>query len=279
MTTRVTADPVLAAVQAGVRVFDLARPLAVGMPQSPNHPPFRHALARRHGDVVRADGGSAANDMIVTGTHVGTHLDALSHVSHCGELYGGLRADDVQRGGRMSALGVETVPPMVGRAVLLDVPALVGVDVMPGGAEITVEHLEDSVARQGTPVGEGDIVFVRSGWGAHWDAGDAYVGRETGVPGVGEAGARWLAERGVRLAGADTIAFEQILPGAGHATLPAHRVLLVEHGVYIVEALVLDELAAARAYETTVVLAPLAITGATGAPVRPVALQAQAGRA
>ena len=267
-------DALLAAVQAGVRVFDLARPFAVGMPQSPNHPPFRHALARRHGDVVRSDGGSAANDMIVTGTHVGTHLDALSHVSHCGELYGGLQADDVQRGGRMSALGVDSVPPLVGRAVLLDVPALLGVDVLPGGAEITVAHLEGAEARQSTPVAEGDIVFVRSGWGVHWDAGDAYVGRETGVPGVGEAGARWLAERGVVLAGADTIAFEQIPAGVGHATLPAHRVLLVENGIYIVEALVLDELAAAEAYETTVVLAPINITGATGAPVRPIALQA-----
>jgi kynurenine formamidase len=73
-------DPVLDAIAGGVRIFDLGRPMEVGMPQSPNHPQFRIALARRHGDSVRADGGSAANELIVTGGHVGTHIDALSHV-------------------------------------------------------------------------------------------------------------------------------------------------------------------------------------------------------
>ena len=67
-----------------LRVVDLGRLLTVGMPQSPNHPAYWHAHPRRHGDMVRADGGSAANDMITMGTHVGTHVDALSHVSQDG---------------------------------------------------------------------------------------------------------------------------------------------------------------------------------------------------
>lgn len=78
------ADPLLAAVRSGVRVYDLARPMQIGMPQSPNHPPYDLSMPRRHGDRVRDDGGSAANDLLSTGTHVGTHIDALGHVSHCG---------------------------------------------------------------------------------------------------------------------------------------------------------------------------------------------------
>ena len=66
------------------------------------------------------------------------------------------------------------------------------------------------------------------------------------MPGVGEAGARWLADHGVHAVGADTIAFERLAPGAGHGLLPAHRVLLVEHGIYIVETMDLEELAARR---------------------------------
>ncbi|TDB85129.1 cyclase family protein, partial [Micromonospora fluostatini] len=73
-------EALLAAVRTGTRVYDLGRRLTIGMPQSPNHPPFWHALPRRHGDAVRADGGSAANDIITMGTHVGTHIDAFSHV-------------------------------------------------------------------------------------------------------------------------------------------------------------------------------------------------------
>jgi kynurenine formamidase len=267
-------DALLAAVQAGMVVHDLGRPLTVGMPQSPNHPEFRHTMPRRHGDMVRGDGGSAANDLISTGTHVGTHIDALSHVSHCGELYGGIDAAGAQVGGRMAAHGVETIEPMVCRGVLLDVAGVLGVDVLAGGEEITPDHLDDCLAAGRTTLRPGDVALVRSGWGRHWSDAAAYVGRETGVPGVGEEGARWLAARGVRAAGADTLAFERIRPAHGHALLPAHRVLLVESGIHIIEAMQLDGLAAAGVVECTFVLVPLPIVGATGSPVRPLALVA-----
>ncbi|WP_262403618.1 cyclase family protein [Actinomadura sp. CNU-125] len=87
-----TPDPLLAAVAGGVRLIELGQPFFTGMPCSPNHPGFRMTLIRRHGDMMRPDGGSAANEIIVTGGHVGTHIDALSHVSHDGELHGGVDA-------------------------------------------------------------------------------------------------------------------------------------------------------------------------------------------
>src|SRR4051794_23175915 len=95
-----TTAQLLAAVSAGLQVHDLGRLLTVGMPQSPNHPAYWHSLPRRHGDMVRSDGGSAANDMISMGTHVGTHIDALAHVSQDGKLHGGLDADEALEGGR-----------------------------------------------------------------------------------------------------------------------------------------------------------------------------------
>ncbi|HUZ51055.1 MAG TPA: hypothetical protein VMU94_00800 [Streptosporangiaceae bacterium] len=91
---------------------------------------------------------------------------------------------------------------------------------------------------------------------------------------MGQAGAGWLAQRGALAVGADTIAFERLAPGNGHTLLPAHRVLLVENGVYIIEALALEELAAASVHEFTFVLAPLNLVGATGSPVRPLAVVA-----
>ncbi|MFI2664223.1 cyclase family protein [Micromonospora carbonacea] len=259
-------------LRAGVRVVDLGRPLFVGMPQSPNHAQYRMALTRRHGDMVRADGGSAAADMLVTGAHVGTHIDALCHVSHDGLLHGGVDATKAQVGGGFSVHGAETIEPMVRRGVLLDVPAALGLATCQGGYEITPDDLDAAVGRQGVFVGEGDVVLIRSGWGRHWGDAVAYVGKDTGVPGVGEAGARWLAERRVHAVGADTIAFERLTPGAGHALLPAHRVLLVEHGIYIIETLVLDELAERGIGEFLFVLAPLKLVGATGSPVRPLAV-------
>ncbi|MEI5674406.1 MULTISPECIES: cyclase family protein [unclassified Nocardioides] len=267
-------DPLLEVVRGGVESIDLGRQLRTGMPQSPNHPQFWHTLPRRHGDMVRADGSSAANDMITTGTHVGTHIDALAHVSFQGKMHGGVDAVAAGVGGKYEELGVHTIEPMVRRGVLLDVAGHLGVDCCEGGYEITVADLEATAERQGVTVGAGDVVLIRSGWGSRFAEGAPYVGGPSGVPGVGEAGATWLAERSVHAAGADTIAFERLAPGGGHALLPAHRVLLVEHGIYIVEALDLEGLAAAGWGEFTFVLVPLNIFGATGSPVRPLALRA-----
>jgi kynurenine formamidase len=265
-------DLLLTAVQSGVDIIDLGRQLRVGMPQSPNHPQFWHTLPRRHGDMTRADGGSAANDMLSMGTHVGTHIDALAHVSHNGKMYGGVDAAEAGVGGRYVDLGVHTITPMVRRGVLLDVPATLGQDSCEAGYEITVDDLERTVERQGVSVGDGDVILIRSGWGRLFEQGDPYIGKHTGVPGVGEAGAEWLADRGAHAVGADTIAFERLAPGGGHALLPAHRVLLVEHGIYILETMDLEELAARGVHEFTFVLVPLNIFGATGSPVRPLAL-------
>lgn len=268
-------DSLLGAVQAGLEVVDLSRQLRVGMPQSPNHPQFWHTLPRRHGDMVREDGSSAANDMISTGTHVGTHIDALAHVSFQGRMYGGVDAAAAGTGGKYDQLGVHTIAPMVRRGVLLDVAAHLGVKHCAGGYEITVNDLEATADRQDVEIQDGDIVLIRSGWGTKFAEGAPYVGGRTGVPGISEAGARWLACRGVHAAGADTIAFERLAPGNGHGLLPAHRVLLVENGIYIIEALDLESLAHAGWSEFTFVLVPLNIYGATGSPVRPLALRSR----
>lgn len=271
-TGQLSGQTLLAGLADGARVMDLARPYRIGMPQSPNHPPYWHALPRRHGDMVRADGGSAASDMITMGTHVGTHIDALAHVSHDGNLHGGVDASAAQVGGRFEDGGAHRIQPFVGRGVLLDVPAVLDVERCAPGFEILPEHLEAAADRQGTPVHPGDVVIVRSGWGQLWEQGASYVGAGSGVPGVGEAGAVWLAEQRPVMVGADTIAFECLAPGAGHALLPAHRVLLVERGINIIETMALEELAGTTAREFLLVLAPLPFHGATGAPVRPLAV-------
>lgn len=262
----------LEVLHEGVRFVDLGREFRIGMPQSPNHPAFNHALPRRHGDMVRSDGGSAANDLISTGTHVGTHIDALAHVSQDGKLYQGVDAYEASVGGRFDKYGAHTIAPMLRRGILLDIPAALGIDRCEGGYEISVDDLQLAQKRKRLEIREGDVVLIRSGWGQLFDEGAAYVGKETGVPGISESGAYWMAEQGVHAVGADTIAFERIAPNGGHAELPAHRVFLVEHGIYIIEALNLEQLADEDDHEFLLVLSPLNIYGATGSPVRPLAV-------
>ncbi|WP_084000227.1 cyclase family protein [Actinomadura kijaniata] len=266
----------LSRVFDGARVLDLAQPMRRGMPQSPSHPPFRMALERRHGDLVRPDGGSAANEVIVTGGHVGTHVDALAHVSQDGLLHGGLRPEDVTGHEGFAELGIDRFPPFVGRCVLLDVAAVHGVPVLPAGYEVTPGDLERAAA--GLAIRPGDALLVGTGWSRRWAEGEAFVGHADGVPGPGEAAGRWLAGRRPRVVGGETIAFEHLAPGRGHATLPVHRVLLVESGVNIVETMRLDALLDTGVREFALVLNPLPIVGATGAPVRPLAVLPGEGR-
>jgi kynurenine formamidase len=262
----------LDAIGGGIEVYDLAQPLAAETPHSPNHPPFRMALMRRHGDTVRADGSSAASELISTGGHTGTHVDALAHVSYMGNLHGGAPADKAQQGGRFSMLGVDTIEPMVCRGVLLDVAGLHGVDVLPGGYGITAEDLASAERGAGVEIKAGDVALIRSGWARHFGDAGVFLGHESGVPGPTEEAARWLVGRGVRATGAETIAYEQIKPEVGHALLPVHRLLLAEHGIHIIEVMNLSRLASAGVHEFAFVLAPLKIVGGTGSPVRPLAL-------
>jgi kynurenine formamidase len=261
----------LAAVRAGVRLIELGHPYFTGMPCSPNHPGFRMTLIRRHGDMVRPDGGSASNEIIVTGGHVGTHVDALSHVSHNGLLHGGVDAAEAQTGGRFSVLGAEHTPALLTRGVLLDVAATKNVSVLPVGYGVTAEDLQAAADAAGVTLERGDVALIRTGWARHFDDAARYLGQADGVPGPTPDAARYLVQAGVTATGADTTAYEQIRAGAGHSVLPVHRILLVDAGIHIMEHLNLEEASAEGLAEFVFVMAPLRIVGGTGSPIRPFA--------
>jgi kynurenine formamidase len=268
-------DPLEDALRAlpQLQVYELGHRLDPTIPTGALHPPFRMALSMRHGDMIRGDGGSAAQEMLSLGGHTGTHIDALAHASLHGRLHGGADAHEASRGGRFQTHGVDTLDPVTCRGVLLDIAALRGEAVLPAGHGIGADELQAAADRQGVHLQAGDAVLVRTGWSAaHLHDRDAYLGLATGVPGVSVDGARLLSDRQVRLAGSDTIAFEVIDAETGHSSLPVHSHLLVEAGIPIVEMLHLDELATDERWEFLLLLLPLRITGGTGSPVRPVAL-------
>ena len=245
-------NELLTAARAARRI-DLGQPYYAGMPHWPTHPPFAAARTKEHGDFVLANGASSAAELIALGTHVGTHIDALCHFSLEGRLHRGLDAP---------ALGIDTVAPIVARGLLYDAA--------PGGeldevAEITASQI--AAALHAPAPGAGDIVLVRTGWGARWRDARRFLNGQR-QPGLSLEAARWLSARGVLAIGADNVALER-LPSPG---MEVHVHLLVEAGVHILECLNLEELAAAGAREFLFVAAPLRIEGATGAPLRPFAL-------
>jgi kynurenine formamidase len=262
----------LLAALAERRIVDLGQTLEGGMPEWPNQPPFGLSLFRRHGDFERPGGFSAAIDVLAMCPHNGTHLDAIGHVSAGGRLHGGLDAAAAQRGGRLSALGVETVAPIVRRGVLLDVARAWGVAQLEAQRAISAAELAAVAAASGVEVTAGDCVLLRTGWGRHWPDPERYLSGRSGAPGPDADACRWLAERGVFLVGADTPTVEHFVPGAPGPAMPGHVHLIVERGIHLLENLDLEGLAGAAAGAFVFVCLPLKLVGATGSPVRPIAI-------
>jgi kynurenine formamidase len=255
------------------KVYDLAQPYFVGMPHFPTHPPFLFGLTKKHGDYVAETGMSSAADSIALGSHVGTHIDALCHFSCDGKLHGGVDVAPVQSdGGGIRELSVDTIAPILRRAVLLDIAGHLKLDALPTDFGITTAHLDSTASGQGVAIQKGDVVLLRTGWARFWNDAARYIsggkGTQAAGPGPEIEGALWLSKQGVFAVGSDTVAFEKV-PAP---TMPVHVHLLVESGIHIIEALNLEELARDRVYEFVLVATPLKIRGATGSPIRPLAL-------
>jgi kynurenine formamidase len=156
---------------------------------------------------------------------------------------------------------IDGVAPIFRRGVLLDVA---GAKPLAENYTITPDDLARAARAEIRP---GDVVVIRTGWAQYFDDPVKFIARVHG-PGPGIDGARWLSERGVFAAGSDTVAFEKV----PDPSMPVHVHLLVESGIHIIECLNLEELAAAGVAEFLFVALPLKIKGATGSPVRPVAV-------
>ncbi len=251
---------------SAARVFDLEQPRYAGAPIHPAHVPgFNYFLHRRHEKTDQPR--TSASGILVMPEHSGTHVDALSHQAENLELHGGVKVDSkVQTPAGFRKHGVETMPPLIGRGVLLDVA---------GKKRLEPDHLisaEELQAAAGgkVEVREGDVVLVRTGFGAIWDRPDEYLK----AAGVSSAGSRWLAGLKVRAVGADNMAFDSLADFDKElgVHLPAHLLLLVRAGIPIIENLNLEELAQAGVHEFAFICLPLKMRGVTGSPVRPLAL-------
>jgi kynurenine formamidase len=240
------------------------------------NPPYAMALINTHKQTTGMIPGLsfAADMMYFSGQHGAPTIDALGHIGHDGKLYGGLDAAQHEGPDGLHALGIEQYPAarFINRGVLLDVPRYKHVDALAAGQEISADDLEATAKAQGIEIRAGDSVLIRTGYGRYFETDRAkYLGWR---PGPGESAARWLAAKKIFLTGTDQLTYE-VVPEQG-TVFPAHRILLAENGIYIVENLNLEALATVLAernsYEFALVLNPIRIRGATGAPLNAFAI-------
>ena len=135
---------------------------------------------------------------------------------------------------------METVAPIIGRGLVLDIAALHGVAAAGGRLrESPSPTCSDALEKAGKSVRRGDIVIVRTGKIQHWNDPPAFQAAE---PGVGSDAAVWLYDAGMAVLATDTTGTEP-LPFADPAQT-THRAMLVERGVHLLENLDLEAVGA-----------------------------------
>jgi kynurenine formamidase len=261
------------------RVYDLGRTLDSQVPRFPGR--FWHqtlvsnahlANPRRVGGM---DGGWGKNEVnwlieLATGTfQIGTQLDGLNHLQIGDRFYNGWRTCEIVEDWGTSKLGIETIPPIITRGVLVDVAGARGVQRLEAGDVIGVDEVEAILRRQGTPVGRGDALLFHTGWGALWDDHEAF---NAGEPGVGMAVADWLVERQVALTGADTWSYGAVPSEDAERPFLVPQTLNVKHGLFVMENLATEVIAQAGVHEFLFCVTHHKTRGSTGAVIAPAAV-------
>lgn len=264
------------------KVYDLSVDYFVGMPsfQAAGDPSYQIFMSHTpDGTVVDNLNGAGdeinrhvcySGDVVFLYTHTGTHIDALNHFGVDGEIYNGFNAKEHLGSRNWTKGGVDMIPPIIARTLLLDIAKLKGVECLKDSYAITVEDIEQELERTGLTINEGDAVFVRTGRMSYWPDGSKALGNP---PGLSLDAARWLTTQGISVIGADQECIEVGPSQHEDNWLPGHGHFLTEAGVPMIELLNLEELSADDVSEFCVIAAPIRLKGATGAPIRPIALK------
>ena len=251
------------------KVFDLAHVLDADVPAFPGRT-FRQFLTT---DPTRSVGRNEVNwivEYVSAPSQMGTHMDGLNHLHAGGRMYNGHRLADVTAEYGTTKLGVEKLPQVVTRGLLLDIAAEHGSASLPAGYAITPADADAALARHNLVVERGDAVLFHTGWGAQWGVDNTrYV---AGEPGPGQALAAWIVTRGVSITGCDTWSYGPVPPESAEEPFIVPQTLNTRHGVVVLENLRLAELAASEPGEFLFVVSHSKLRGATGSWVAPLAI-------
>lgn len=261
------------------RALSLALPVRQrNIPVFGGRTPMVHSMRWDGGDYLARemapDAAKSSDDYIFMGCHSGTHIDGLAHAWEGSQLYNGYSESSVRSTGAHK-LGIENLSCLISRGILLDALGLVGDDMRPGFG-ITPEHVEGMLNRQDVELRPGDVVFVRTGWLEAWldrpEERETLMGKQQGL--TKATADTWFAADVVGI-GADNFAVE-VWPDADGDMIPFHRKTIRDFGMYLMELVVLDELAEelsdAGRSDFLFVAAPLPIKGGTGSPINPIAI-------
>jgi kynurenine formamidase len=207
--------------------------------------------------------------------HVGTQLDGLGHVGvHLADddyFYNGFKKSEFDKPHGLTKLGIENIGVFFTRGVLVDVAKHKHADRLEPGYVITPQDIEETLKMESVEITPGDVVIFRTGHGKLWMKDNQLY--NSGEPGIGLEAAQWLVDKKIVMVGSDTFANEALPSPYKSKVVPAHQLLITRNGIYSLENLDLEQLAADGAYEFAFIFTPLKLKGAAGSAGNPIAVR------
>lgn len=272
---------VLCRINSG-KTYDLSVEYFVGMPSFHvlGDPPYQYWLTHTpNGTMVDNPNGlgdhmnqkvSYTGDAISMYTHMGTHIDALNHFGLNGKIWNGFSPEKHLGDKGWKKTGSETIPPIIARGILIDMAAYKGEDVLKNNYRINSTDLKEALKKQKVELQKGDVVIIRTGQAQFYQDAQKYL---HDYAGINLDAVKWLIEeKEIMLLGADNLSFEAFPPEREDNWVPVHTYLLAEKGVMFIEQMNLEELAKDNVYEFAFIAASLKLRGASGSPMRPIAI-------
>jgi kynurenine formamidase len=251
--------------------------IAIG-PNTPAFPPrslnLQIVQPNQQGGQKLTDFGYDANyndDMLQTWVGIGSQLDGLGHLGENGKYYNCLDEKEISAITGLTKLGTHAVPPLVGRAVILDMAEHAGVKVMEAGQHFGPDEIKAAAKAQGVKMGEGDIILFHTGWTEGKLSSDPATWGSS-EPGLNNAGAEYIASLNPMAVGADTWGLEPIPAPKGDKVFYGHVTFLKKNGIYILETMNVGPLLREGVNEFMFVLGQPRIVGTVQAMINPVAL-------
>lgn len=250
-------------------------PLAV--PVDRNLPAFRHRSFQLTNVQPGEAGGTSSgpnkftfNDELVVGwTGVGTQLNGIGHIGIDNVYYNGNRAADFVTVEGVKKLGIEKVPPIVTRGVVLDMTAVFGRPIVAQNTEFSVADIQKALDLQGIRIQKGDVVLFNTGWLELLGKDDKkFLEVE---PGIGMEAAKWLADQQIVAFGGDTWASE-VYPAKDGQEFAVNQFMLAKKGIYNLELIDSRALVRDKVWEFMFVLGQPLYTGSTQVNINPVAI-------
>lgn len=201
---------------------------------------------------------------------VGTQLDSIGHIQIADRFYNGWRVRDIVAGRGLLRFGMESVPPIVARGVVLDMAGAAGVERLDAGRVITVADMETALARQKIALGAGDVVLFHTGWGGLWGRDNAMF--LSGEPGPGMAAIAWLHDKRVAAVGTDTWSIGPVPGEDPDRPFLVPQTMYVKMGMFGFENLATEELVRRGVSEFLFVSTHARTRGSTAALVAPAAV-------